>query len=355
MGMIAAEYTGLFAGVNEDTYSSYIQNLQLKLNMVTRGDGIILNAEELLDSSYDSVRSHIIIVGSVDVPTSQSIVPNYSMSSWSGYGANVDIVAPGTHIYNPADSGEASKYNPSDNLTGWYGTSFSAPMVSGAAALVWAANPDLSAAEVKERLCGSTDVNVTDCGDASIQHPLLNVAKALGADYLESQPAVTDDATRTSRITNAQSEGQQVYTGTLRLMDMRDCLVDQGMDADSEGMGSFDTLYAVVVLDSPTDITAESGDPVANGAMVTRSFDRVCIAEKYYHDISWALPTSGPFTVNPESYAAYDGMKVTIAGTPMQFSSDVSDVPAGPSLDNVTLLSIDGVDTTVETRAQVVD
>lgn len=70
-----------------------------------------------------------------------------SRASYSNYGSeNVDIFAPGTTFVGPDPA------NPGNIAQSVSGTSFSSPFMAGAAALVWAANPTLSAAGVRDRL-----------------------------------------------------------------------------------------------------------------------------------------------------------------------------------------------------------
>lgn len=67
-------------------------------------------------------------------------------ANFSNYGdENVDIFAPGTLIVGPDPSSGPGARAAS-------GTSFSSPFVAGVAALVWAANPSLSASEVRDLL-----------------------------------------------------------------------------------------------------------------------------------------------------------------------------------------------------------
>jgi subtilisin family serine protease len=62
-------------------------------------------------------------------------------TSWSNTGPIVDLVAPGIDVYTTSRGG---------SWGWWWGTSFSAPTVAGAAALVISARPDLSPAQVRD-------------------------------------------------------------------------------------------------------------------------------------------------------------------------------------------------------------
>jgi serine protease len=93
---------------------------------------------------------------------------------FSNSGASVDVVAPGMGIMS-TDAGPGADY-----ATG-NGTSFAGPLVAGAAALVRAAEPGLSAAAVASRVVG-TALDVGPQGrDPRLGRGLLDVIGALGA------------------------------------------------------------------------------------------------------------------------------------------------------------------------------
>lgn len=88
------------------------------------------------------LRDHIITVGSTD--------RNGNMASSSNYGNMVDVVAPGVGIYSSVSTNDSAYDN-------YNGTSMAAPHVTGVAALVWAANPGLSGAQVKQIIVDSAN------------------------------------------------------------------------------------------------------------------------------------------------------------------------------------------------------
>lgn len=102
----------------------------------------------------------IVVGGSYQLPFVDYIYKNYVT------GAVVDIAAPALGISVAAADGSVITDN---------GTSFSAPMVSGAAGLIWSVNPTLSPADVKAIL---TDPNNTTLATNSVIR-ILNLYKAL--------------------------------------------------------------------------------------------------------------------------------------------------------------------------------
>lgn len=84
------------------------------------------------DILYPAAYKDVIAVGAID--------ENEYRASFSCYGEGLSIVAPGTNIIGFDENGQEIVEN---------GTSFSAPYVSGAAALVWTLNPDMSSNEIR--------------------------------------------------------------------------------------------------------------------------------------------------------------------------------------------------------------
>jgi len=91
-----------------------------------------------------------------------------TFASFSNYGADVDIIAPGVCIYSTSMLGGYATLS---------GTSMASPHVAGGAALYAAANPGATPAQVKSALqsSGTTDWDSSDDPDG-VQERLLNVA-----------------------------------------------------------------------------------------------------------------------------------------------------------------------------------
>lgn len=115
--------------------------------------------------SYPAKLSTVISVASV----SRARV----LSSFSSYGVDLDVVAPGELVLS------TYKTTPGEQYLEQSGTSMSSPYVTGAIALLKSVRPDLSPEEVRSRVLNSTD----DLGDPGFDirygHGLLNVRKLL--------------------------------------------------------------------------------------------------------------------------------------------------------------------------------
>lgn len=76
--------------------------------------------------------------------------PDDYLISFSNYGArSVNIAAPGVAIYSTV---------PGNNVKSLSGTSMAAPMISGAAALLWSAIPTATASQIRQALLRSVDI-----------------------------------------------------------------------------------------------------------------------------------------------------------------------------------------------------
>jgi subtilisin family serine protease len=77
-------------------------------------------------------------------------------TSFSNYGPQIDLCAPGTNIYTVSRTG---------TLQYWWGTSFSAPQVAGVCALLASLRPTISHDEARLLLCAGADDGVGDATD----------------------------------------------------------------------------------------------------------------------------------------------------------------------------------------------
>jgi len=116
------------------------------------------------------------------------------LASFSNYGAStVDLGAPGVSILST---------HPHNDYRFFTGTSASAPHVSGAAALIWALNPDLNYSQVKRLLLETTDP-LPSLSDKSLTGGRLNIANAIkaspiaGGHLLESPSNLPNTAQNT--------------------------------------------------------------------------------------------------------------------------------------------------------------
>lgn len=92
----------------------------------------------------EDIRNRIIVVGNAK----QSTDGGYESSFSSNVGLRVDIMAPGRQIYSLDYEGEYRTMS---------GTSMATPHVSGVAAMLFACDPSLTGAQVKDYICSTAD------------------------------------------------------------------------------------------------------------------------------------------------------------------------------------------------------
>ena len=122
-------------------------------------------------------------------------------ASFSSTGTHVSLAAPGERVFSAVSSSSSAGRYPRTplpgSLRGLYGfgsgTSFAAPQVAGAAALVWAANPGLRAGEVASIL--EQTASGQGAWSPELGYGVLDVAAAIAR--AQSQPATAPSPAQT--------------------------------------------------------------------------------------------------------------------------------------------------------------
>jgi uncharacterized repeat protein (TIGR01451 family) len=131
-----------------------------------------------------SLNSYVIAVGATNwcdqrkVPTANPC--NNNNSTWgSNYGTALDLVAPGEAIYSTCNGNQCT----SGSYSYISGTSLAAPLVSGAATLLYSLNPNLGPDQVQTMLQnGAKDLGAAG-RDNETGYGRLDVYRALGSLY----------------------------------------------------------------------------------------------------------------------------------------------------------------------------
>ena len=109
-------------------------------------------------------------------------------TSFSNYGVNVDLCAPGASILSTV---RGARYE------SWNGTSMAAPNASGVAALVASAHPEWNNVQIRQALENTADV----LGDANTYgHGRINAARAVGSAPPNPNPPPTPTRTATPPV-----------------------------------------------------------------------------------------------------------------------------------------------------------
>lgn len=136
-------------------------------------------------SDYLGTRSGVLAVAATDQGDTKA--------DFSSYGSWVELSAPGVAIYTTNYDGSSG----TSNYASVQGTSFSSPIVAGAAALVWSANPSLTYTQVSNILMNACDdidaLNPAFAGQLGAGR--LNMLRTLGDGmhrYPEEFPTLYD-------------------------------------------------------------------------------------------------------------------------------------------------------------------
>lgn len=223
---VDASYNGLFSSINERNCVTYAN----------------VTAQDVLD--------RVIVVGAAERDGNNG----YTQRADSNAGSRVDICAPGTDVYSTVPGGVSGK------CAYMSGTSMAAPIVTGVAAMVWAANSALSGAEVKRIVCENTLYDVSD--NTSSQHPLNNSYRLVNAN-MALEAAIGFEAEREIILTLDVS-GSMSGTPIEETRNAARKFVETALDEDSG--------IAVVTYD---DRAYEEADPTQSKKKLTDAIDRI--------------------------------------------------------------------------------
>ena len=154
--------------------------------------------------SIDDILDRIILVAAAERQDG-----SYRLTSYSNWGEAISIAAPGgssaEQIYSTVAGGWHGAYGEMS------GTSMAAPMVTGVAGLVWAANSKLKGAEVKEIVCNSYDKDLLvqyspRTMDLKSDYHLLNAKLAVEEALKRIQDMAIDLSAEPSMVTINQTE-----------------------------------------------------------------------------------------------------------------------------------------------------
>ncbi|MBF0253699.1 MAG: S8 family serine peptidase [Candidatus Omnitrophica bacterium] len=139
--------------------------------------------DNALISEYPALLDDVFVVGALAEGAGAAPV----RASFSNYGSQLDFVAPGDEILSLRVSalGNNAPYLGDEDYTLKSGTSMSAPMVSGAIALLLAEDPLMSLDDIYRRLKYSAQDLGAAGYDAYYGNGLIDPAKALAEDYYE--------------------------------------------------------------------------------------------------------------------------------------------------------------------------
>jgi subtilisin family serine protease len=176
--------------------------------------------------------------GGATVLSVVATAPGDALAEFSNFGEEVDLAAPGVDVLSlrarrtDLDLTIVRDYRAGDHIVGedakYYrvtGTSFAAPFVAGAAALLLARDPGLTAAEVRRMLTQSAR-DIEEPGvDPGTGHGLLDIAAALTTDRAFFIDAAIDEV----RVVQAKKGYALEILGTADADKLKTARVELGM------------------------------------------------------------------------------------------------------------------------------
>ncbi|MDX9955047.1 MAG: S8 family peptidase [Anaerolineae bacterium] len=238
-------------------------------------------------ASYDAVIS----VGAVD--------QNNVVASFSRRNDRVELVAPGVSIYSTYKNSSYAYMS---------GTSMATPHVSAAAALVWAAFPEMSAAEVRAQL-QSTALDLGVAGrDTSYGYGLLQTYEATGGTAPTAVDLVRFDG-------NTHETGIEVTWETAMEIDN----VGFHLYRMAEGEGLWTRLNAEII---PAQAPGSMMGAVYTFADTTAQANVTYLYRLDDVDVSGKVTTHGPITVmgTQPSAVSLSGFAAQGAASPLGLS-----------------------------------
>ncbi len=208
---------------------------------------------------------NLITVGALDGEGNRASFSNFATGA-----GEITLSAPGTSILvGVGQSGRAEN---------WDGTSFAAPQVAGAVALIQSVNPYLSAAEIKEILVKTAGPGVTGT-ERSVPIPtgmgagVLRVDDAVLAAINRLRPSGFQ-LTREALLARAMVQlvatgGPAEYTITATVPALAAASADLRLHLEGKGAARGRSAQTIAAAGSASWVVAVEGEPVA--ARVTRS------------------------------------------------------------------------------------
>lgn len=179
-------------------YANYIESKY--------GSSISAIGYDETDAIASKIKDRIIIVGAIDL--------NCQITNYSNTGKRVDVYAPGGNENKKIYSTLYSK--PYGYLSG---TSMAAPHVSGVVAMVWAANNNLTGADIKEILCNTSNSGVK-INKINIVNAEKAVMVALGLDIIDDalgieNPTAPQNGGILCWVVNKDNEDEKINGATV--------------------------------------------------------------------------------------------------------------------------------------------
>lgn len=185
-----------------DSYTNCDEDNDVKRNIdyLTNAGVVVVSATgndgDKSKITYPACMSNVLAVGSTHIATNSDGSTTETVSDFSDMGNNVSLVAPGEDIWGLVP--DPSRYATVS------GTSFAAPLVSGAVALIKQAKPGLNVTQIKDLLVSTGDVVIDPATNKTYRR--LNVGNAIAKINPVVSPAVKIVTTPADNATSAEGD-----------------------------------------------------------------------------------------------------------------------------------------------------
>jgi thermitase len=252
-----------------------------------------------------------------------------TLASWSNTGNNIDLVAPGVSVYVTTRGG---------GYGSWSGTSFAAPMVAGASALVISANPGLTAAQVQDIIKTSADNLLTSGWDTSTGWGRLNIERAVNLAIGITPTTPTPDTLPPSTPTNVNAVAP----------DSTKINISWGASTDNVGVSGYKVYKNGSFLTNTSNLNY-SDTQVTSGLSYSYS---VSAFDGAGNNSSLSTPSSATVPEASLSITSYQVSAKTANSATIKWTTNVPTtgvVSYGVNSSNLNLSSSDGILSTTHT------
>jgi thermitase len=261
---------------NSSTVTSAAQYFQTKGGVVTVSAGNYSTFDSSADNPY------MLTISASD--------PNDLLYSWSNIGNNVDLAGPGWSYTTIRGGGYSSAS----------GTSISAPIVAGVAALVISANPTLTGIQAQDILKRSADDLSSPGWDPSYGWGRVNAARAVNLALGDSGGGINDTTPPVVSVSSPANGATVSGAATVQVSASDEVgVASVSLSVDGSAVGTDTstpytfTLNTVAVANGSHTLTATATDAAGNSANATISIIVNNFVDTTAPSISITAPANG--------------------------------------------------------------
>jgi subtilisin family serine protease len=318
--------------------SSSSSALQSAVNYAwNKGSVVVAAAGNSSTSSpyYPAACQNVVSVSATD--------SNDALASFSNYGSWIDLAAPGVSI---------TTLNTGSGYAAWSGTSFSAPIVAGTAALVLSVKPSLSASSLVSLLEQNADnigastsfgygrINAYKAvtaakGVVSVPPPVVSVASPITGSTISGTVSVSGTATSSLSVTNVQFlvDSQQIATGSASAFSFSWNSATFANGIHTLTVNAFDssgTMGSSSISVNVSNVTVSDTTPPSVAIMKPASGASISSIAGASGQVQISVSATDNVAVSQVTIAVDGTVKCTVAAAPYTCNWNAKKVSSGP-------------------------